>query len=469
MGRLRHWEPPQPGFSASGPCPEAEGLAAKLEAWRSDPELCLIWAAFCITSPLSLADGIAFAKTRRSASEALQLLTGRGPSAPSGISHGYPRSEAPSRSLREDRTDVPPRSQEEQETKDVETQEAGDAYASWDTSGFKLLGRLAKSIHGQVHYVEDENGTPCVAKVVPRTRTNLLKDEESDWLNEERDVHFEDLRNEIAVLKSLERSQVSPYVINILGAFQDATSLYVITSYCEEGDLFERLAYGDPLGESEKKRYVNDILEGVHHLHRHNIGHRDISLENVLLRRASAVLIDFGQAVTLKAPDGSVNRFFVEAGKKMYRAPEMYVPRKRQIQVVCPADATPKTVSMVSYEKRRCEVLLSEEAVPGKTCLATPCGYAAAAADVFACGICAFLLVMGKPPWSVAMDTDPSFSFSRRHGVARLLQQWRASPNSTEEEVLLAQMLRENPKQRGTTEECLRSSWLETRNRARTV
>lgn len=29
------------------------------------------------------------------------------------------------------------------------------------------------------------------------------------------------------------------------------------------GDLFERLAYGDPLGESEKKRYVNDILEGA--------------------------------------------------------------------------------------------------------------------------------------------------------------------------------------------------------------
>ena len=27
--------------------------------------------------------------------------------------------------------------------------QAGDAYASWDTSGFKLLGRLAKSIHGQ--------------------------------------------------------------------------------------------------------------------------------------------------------------------------------------------------------------------------------------------------------------------------------------------------------------------------------
>lgn len=35
------------------------------------------------------------------------------------------------------------------------------------------------------------------------------------------------------------------------------------TSGYPPGDLFERLAYGDPLGESEKKRYVSDILEGV--------------------------------------------------------------------------------------------------------------------------------------------------------------------------------------------------------------
>ena len=36
-------------------------------------------------------------------------------------------------------------------TRDVHPKysQAGDAYASWDTSGFKLLGRLAKSIHGQ--------------------------------------------------------------------------------------------------------------------------------------------------------------------------------------------------------------------------------------------------------------------------------------------------------------------------------
>lgn len=62
------------------------------------------------------------------------------------------------------------------------------------------------------------------------------------------------------------------------------------------------------MGEVEKKRYLGDILQGVAHLHRHNIGHRDLSLENVLLRKGSAVLIDFGQAVMLKDSDGSVKR-----------------------------------------------------------------------------------------------------------------------------------------------------------------
>lgn len=462
-----------------------QGLAAKLESWRRDPELCLIWAAFCTSSPLSLADGIALAKTRRSAQEALQLLTGKGglSSAATGSNffHGY-RGEAPVWSPREPTRDV--QKSEDSPAGAHKAHEAHEAHGlreddyneaamtQWETSGFRVIGRLAKSIHGEVHYVQDGQGTPHVAKVVPKDQTNLLKDrDESIWLSEERDVHFEDLRNEIAVLKSLERC-AHPNIINICGAFEDASSLYVITSYCEEGDLFERLAYGDPLGESEKKRYVIDILEGVQHLHRHNIGHRDLSLENVLLRRASCVLIDFGQAVMLKASDGSVKRYFVEAGKKMYRAPEMYVPRRSRIQVVCPQDAAPNTATMVSYEKTRCEVFLPSDAVPGKPCSATVCGYAAAAADVFACGICAFLLIVGKPPWSVAMDTDPSFSYGRRHGVANLLRRWRAAganASPSEEELLLAQMLRENPMQRSSTEECLRSPWLETRNRARTV
>ncbi|CAK9040987.1 unnamed protein product [Durusdinium trenchii] len=476
MGRLRRTESPE-GQCHCGLPPE--GLAAKLESWKNDPDLCVIWAAFCPSSPLTLADGISLAKTRRSTNEVLQLLTGRG-----GTACGT------CMCLRgaHQEADTSPRSPDEgapipaatlaQVPTDLWVQEAwaDTVLMPWNSSGFKVVGRLAKSIHGEVHFVKDDTGTAYVAKVAPKDDVNLTKDgEESTWFSPESHVHFEDLRTEIAVLSFLSKLKCSEnHIVEMFGSFEDVASLYLITAYCEEGDLFERVAYGDPLGEAEKKRYVGDILRGVAHLHRHNIGHRDLSLENVLLQKGNCVLIDFRQAVMLKSSDGVVKRYFVEAGKRMYRSPEMYVPRCSKIQVVCPSDAVANTVSMVSHEKMRCEVFLPSDAVPGKACTATPFGYAAAPADVFACGICAFVLSVGKPPWSVAMDTDPSFSFSRRHGVASLLQQWRGASRGpasspSDEELLLTQMLRENPTRRSTPEECLRSSWLETRNRARTV
>jgi len=228
--------------------------------------------------------------------------------------------------------------------------------------------------------------------------------------------------------------------------------------------LFERVAGGDPLAEGEKKRYISQILQAVQYLHGRNVGHRDLSLENVLLRGGNCVLVDFGQAVRLRGLDGTPLRYFAEAGKRMYRAPEMYVPRQSVVQVVGPNDGSPGCVAQVSYDKCRCEVLLPQDATPGKPCSAETYGYAAAPADIFACGVCAFVLVVGKPPWAVARDLDPTFSFIRRHGVTMLLKQWRGGAAQTsgsgEEEALLAQMLRTEPSRRPSLDECLRAPWL---------
>lgn len=273
--------------------------------------------------------------------------------------------------------------------------------------------------------------------------------------------------NEIAVLTYLQCSHAQcPFLIRLLGTFQDLGSAYLITEYCEGGELFERVAYGDPLSEGEKKRCMSQVLQAVRHLHRNNVGHRDISLENILLRRGDCVLMDFGQAVRLRATDGTVLRYYAEAGKRMYRAPEMYVPRERHIQVICPRDAAPGSITQVSYGRCRCEVVLPMDAVPSKSCMAETCGYTVASADIFACGVTAFVLVTRKPPWSVAQDTDPTFSFIRRHGIPNLLHQWRGGgfyrPGTapSDEESLLAQMLRVNPLERPGLHECFVNPWL---------
>ncbi|CAE7832325.1 Camk2g [Symbiodinium sp. CCMP2592] len=562
MGRLRLESQCETNATsaASGLCLDQAGLAAKfpgdvsmllnlwgrlclplrLESWRHDPDLCLIWAAFCTTSPLTLADGISLAKTRRpgqvtldnsclafcsrSATEALKLLAG----AETGKDHDGPvqqkrlSMQTISLSFRRSK----PQSywnqsgaflwcslltrvfaDRRQRVKVVGLRGFREAKDCWfqpisrqDEPRSAALKGLAKSIHSEardgaevweggrmptfmaswkVHFSQSSAGITGVAKVVSKNIANKKKvdSEESVWLkNENIDIQsFEDIRSEIAVLTFLSTCAHCPYIISILGSFEDAFNIYLVTGYCEEGDLFERVAYGDPLAEIEKRRYISELLQGVRHLHQHNVGHRDISLENVLLRKGSCVLSDFGQAVQLAAQDGTVLRYFVEAGKSMYRSPEMHVPRASHVQVVCPADGRPGMRAVVPHETTRCEVLLPFNAVPGQPCTATPCGYAVAPADLFACGVCAFVLAIGKPPWATALDSDPSFSFIRRHGVANLLQQWkggtRGPPGKSEEATLLAAMLRVDPVQRSTPDECLRNPWLEavTRNRSKTA
>lgn len=344
--------------------------------------------------------------------------------------------------------------------------------APWSRGGFSVVGRIATSVHGEVRYVRAADGTAAVAKVVSSESVaksrEKMANERHAWFGDTEMTVVEDPWNEIAVLTYLQRAtEQCSFIIRLLGMFQDDSSAYLVTEYCDGGDLFERVAYGDPLAEEEKARYVSQLLHAVQHLHRHNIGHRDISLENVLLRGGDCVLMDFGQAVRLRAMDGLVLRYFAEAGKKMYRAPEMYVPRERSIQVVCPAGAARGggLVAQVCYDRSRCEVLLPKDAEPGKPCSVEPHGYAAAPVDVFACGVCAFVLAAGKPPWVVARDIDPTFSFIRRNGVPALLRQWRAGLPGVDasphiEDSFLAATLRVDPTQRVDVDECLRNHWL---------
>uniref|UniRef100_M4BRB6 Protein kinase domain-containing protein n=1 Tax=Hyaloperonospora arabidopsidis (strain Emoy2) TaxID=559515 RepID=M4BRB6_HYAAE len=49
--------------------------------------------------------------------------------------------------------------------------------------------------------------------------------------------------------------------------------------------------------ETVAHKYLVDVLSGLRFLHSHGIAHRDVSLENILLRNGCAVLADFGLCV----------------------------------------------------------------------------------------------------------------------------------------------------------------------------
>jgi len=289
---------------------------------------------------------------------------------------------------------------------------------------------------------------------------------------------IEDPWNELSVLAYLHQApQHCCFVIKFLGTYQDENSIYLATEYCDGGELFGLVESKGPLCVEEQRRYAGQLLAALCYLHRHNVGHRDVSLENVLLRRGECVLMDFGQAARLRSDDSVTLRYFAEAGKSMYRAPEMYVPRERMISVTRPAGAIPGTIVQVLYEgadtTRRgcwCEVLLPPAELldnPYQRCLAEPMGYILAPADIFECGVCILVLATGRAPWLEAKDTDENFFWYSHQGLHKVLQKRAKLSAGTPEplvapeaEKLIARMLELDPLKRPTVEECLASEWL---------
>jgi serine/threonine protein kinase len=98
--------------------------------------------------------------------------------------------------------------------------------------------------------------------------------------------------------------------------------LFIITEYCDGGDLWDAIVDGRFAGKGEKiKRMFLQILDGVESMHNAGVFHRDLKPENVFLKRnGTPVIGDFGFATSReKTTDfGMGTPEFVRPGKKTF-------------------------------------------------------------------------------------------------------------------------------------------------------
>eukprot|EP00747_Dinoflagellata_sp_TGD_P197383 gnl/TRDRNA2_/TRDRNA2_68648_c0_seq1.p1 gnl/TRDRNA2_/TRDRNA2_68648_c0~~gnl/TRDRNA2_/TRDRNA2_68648_c0_seq1.p1 ORF type:complete len:331 (+),score=49.84 gnl/TRDRNA2_/TRDRNA2_68648_c0_seq1:84-995(+) len=150
--------------------------------------------------------------------------------------------------------------------------------------------------------------------------------------------HFEDRHpmemerpwHDIAILKFLNKL-TCPFTVELFGVRTDDDSTYVIMSLATEFDLFTWCQESDELprpGE-DRERFIHpiavQILHGFRWLHEVGVGHRDISLENILLTKTGSgelkvKIIDFGMASLSRTCHGELE----VRGKLTYQAPEMH-------------------------------------------------------------------------------------------------------------------------------------------------
>lgn len=217
---------------------------------------------------------------------------------------------------------------------------------------------------------------------------------------------------------SIQQSLDHPHIVKLFEVFKDAKRVYLVLELCTGGELFDRIVEeaekhgeGQAFDEKGAATYMQQILGAMRYLHAQNFVHRDIKPENFLLStpQADAVIkvIDFGLAKEFAS--GSKDLMRTKAGTPYYVAPQV---------------------------------------LAGAYC---------EKADIWSCGVIAYILLCGYPPFHG--DTDEQILRRVRHGSFDFPSpDWDAV--SSEGKDFITRMLTMKEDDRPSAEDLLAHPWL---------
>jgi len=103
----------------------------------------------------------------------------------------------------------------------------------------------------------------------------------------------ETLANEIDILGSIDH----PNVVNMKAIFDTEDILFIVMELMEGGELYEEIVKRKTFTEADAAELVRQLCEALQYLHARGIVHRDLKLENLLLKKKESLeikLADFG-------------------------------------------------------------------------------------------------------------------------------------------------------------------------------
>jgi len=173
---------------------------------------------------------------------------------------------------------------------------------------YKIMQYIEKGSFGDVHLAANtETGESVAIKIVDKRKA----------------IGVGSKRKKKVVLDELNILRVKhPAIIELKDFFVTKDYLVLVMEYCGGGDLFTLVAR-DPIPEKRAKYIFKQILEGIGHLHKINIIHRDIKLENILLKEKGSdeiKITDFGMSRIVSR----ANLATTQCGTVEYSAPEVF-------------------------------------------------------------------------------------------------------------------------------------------------
>ena len=165
--------------------------------------------------------------------------------------------------------------------------------------------KLVFSLTDQKYYAMKE-----VSKSKAKKKRLKRKDQQDMW---------EQLKREIAIMKKVDHRNV----VRLVEVMDDPHNdrLYMVMEYVELGHVGSS-EMPEPIPLHLVKQYMRDALLGLDYLHYHNIIHRDIKPDNLLLSATGECKIgDLGMSTVLSSTQELLHEY--SAGTPAYRPPEM--------------------------------------------------------------------------------------------------------------------------------------------------
>jgi serine/threonine protein kinase len=340
---------------------------------------------------------------------------------------------------------------------------------------FDMVDKIHSGINGGIFKYRWRHSQDAGPVAVKKLRKATLDEVQGAETND-RNAHLhpsrkvaplEDPLSEIGVLSYLSKQHDLPlYLLRLFSVFEEKQFTWIVMEFCDGGELFKIASGPSCASQMQVQRYTWEMLQGVQYMHRHRIAHRDLSLENILLKDGTVRVMDFGMAVCSHSSSGTPLRYFRPAGKDSYRAPECNVPSRAEVKVTAPSASAPGDIVIVPVETEfLCEIRLPVHAVACSPCTGEVWGFAATPADVFSLGLCIFKLLFQGTPWEIAKLSDQSFARvyrSQISGSETLLDTKRSASIGSAASSLLTDMLQVDPSIRPSVTACLSCPWFAT-------
>jgi len=263
------------------------------------------------------------------------------------------------------------------------------------------------------------------------TEECAIKEMPWDKIRNGRGQMFENPQDEIATMQHLMRfytddvggEQVSATaamrdtrIVMPLDFLYDHQNLYTITPYCADGELFDLLGMSRRFTEERSREILRSVLHGVEWLQRAGLTHKDISLENIMVNQDMPVIIDMGMCLRIPVSNDTQRcliRSRHRCGKRNYMAPEVF----------------------------------EEKPFDGH------------AVDMWAVGVCLFMMLTGMAPWDRPNRVDEQFRYFTRGYLTEILTNWNMNL-SAEAMNLLQGMLRIDPRDRLSLQQVRNHPWM---------